>query len=75
MREQHFDLFAFTSRGYVGLRSGDPARHIASALVDRAWDLAGWHLRTTPWLEFADVAVPLAGAIVKRRSVIYLCSG
>ncbi len=71
MREQHLDLLAFTPRGHIGLCPGDPTRHVSGALVDRTWHLACWHLRTAPLLELADVAVALAGAIEKRRSVIH----
>jgi len=36
VREQHLDLFAEPTRSAALPRSGDLARHVASALVDRA---------------------------------------
>src|SRR6266513_6333962 len=40
-------LLSFTPGGDIGLDGRDVARHVASALVDRARDLAGGRIRTT----------------------------
>ena len=71
VREQHLDLLALTSRRHIGLGPGDATRHISGSLVDRARNLAGRHLRTAPRLKLADIAVVLAGVVVKRRPVIH----
>lgn len=50
---KHLYLLSFTPRRYIGVRFGEPARHVSGALIDRTRHLPSWHLRTTPWLELA----------------------
>src|SRR5207237_7345956 len=70
MREQHLDLFALTSRGPVPLGLGDVARHIASALMYGARDLAGGCLRTALRFQGTRLAIRLAGAIAHHAVLI-----
>src|SRR5207248_4914064 len=68
--EQHLDLFALTARGPVRLGLGNVARHIASALVDGARDLAGGCLRTALRFQGTRLAIQLAGAIAHHAVLI-----
>jgi hypothetical protein len=63
MHEQHFDLLPFTARPDIGIGLRDVARNVSGLFVDRTRDLAGRHFRTTPRLQFASIAVILAGAV------------
>src|SRR6059058_721878 len=68
--EQHLHLFALTARGPVRLGLGDVARHVASALVDGARDLAGGCLRTALRFQGTSLAIQLAGAIAHHAVLI-----
>src|SRR6059058_5285672 len=68
--EQHLHLFALTARGPVRLGLGDVARHIASALVDGARDLAGGCVRTALRFQGTRLAIRLAGAIAHHAVLI-----
>ena len=63
MGKQHLDLLSELSRGFVFFRPGDVARHLAGAFVDRAQDPALRLLRAALRLQWAGIAIRLAGAI------------
>ena len=69
VREEHFNLLPFTPR-----RSRSALVLAISRATSRAfswiepWDLARGHLRTTPGLEFASIAVMFAGPVEQRLS-------
>ena len=70
MGEQHLDFLSFAPRGDVSIGGRDVARHIASALVDGAQDLAGGRVRTAPRLQRTALAIQLAGAITHHAVLI-----
>ena len=70
MGEQPLDLLPLAARGGIGVGGRDIASHVASALVDRAEDLARRRPGAAAWLESAGVAVALAGAVAHEAFVV-----
>src|SRR5215207_123298 len=71
MREQHLDLLAQSSGCSAFPRLGDPTRHVARALMDRAWHLPHRAIWAAPGLQGASRAVVLGCTIEDRRVVIH----
>ena len=63
MSEQHLDAFALTTRLLKGFATGDRPRNVAGLLVEVAEELALRVLGATLHLQWADIAIALAGPI------------
>jgi hypothetical protein len=62
--EAHLNALSFVTRLEKRLRTHQPARHVASALVKITGDFPSWLLGTTPHLKFACIAVEF-GALAR----------
>src|SRR5438105_5466916 len=75
MSEAHLDAFALVTRPEKCLRAHQPARHIASILMNVAWyfpcELPGAATR----LEGTDIAIQLGSAIEKRPAIVHSTTG
>src|SRR5512137_2374530 len=70
MCEQHLDLLAVAPGLREGVGLGECTSNVAGFLVDIAWHLTLWRLRTTLGFERAWSTIVRAGHIEQRRAAI-----
>ncbi len=75
MREQHLDLLAQAARDAALPGPCDLAGHIASALMDRAWDLTNEVIRAAASFQCTAGTIALAGSVEHRRAIVDQRSG
>src|SRR6516162_9771724 len=73
--EQHFDALPVAARLLKGLGLANGTGNIAGVLVDAAWDLARWLLRTASLFERAHIAIAFTRPIEQLLVIDDLARG